>query len=384
MSPTTTTFDTAYASATIHPGAQYSIAKAQCTLTPYLAFAEPYPSGWTFKNILELIAGICTLFCLLATSILVFTHLTNWVRPVEQKQIIRVISFAPVFALFNFFSLWFYWQSWILRPFAELYEFCCLVAIFYLMVVYVSPDQGSRDSFYDHMQRVTWWSQRAKHDHGSLRWFHSVWICVFQVLPAKIIINVVTWVLNYRLCPIVYIDSKVSTGISVVQAISTSVCVWALLVFHRRMKHEMEGHRTFAKISAFKGFVSIVLIQTTLFTGLAEHRVFHRTATVSIMDFVIGTPSFMVCVEMFIVSLLFLWSFSASEYKNQLRSQSNSGHVQKSSVARAILDVLDIRDVLHGCWYWCKLVFCCGYGRLHDTPSKYVQRTGQEHDLKKV
>ena len=338
----TTTADAAYSAATTDPQGQYDYAKAHCTLTPYLAYAEPYPSGWTYKHILELVAGIGAVLCLFSITALIFTHLTIWVRPAEQKQIVRILLFAPVFAIFNFFGLWFYDISWILTPFAELYECFALVAVFYLMVLYVSPDEGERETFFHHLQRLGRYSQQPKHNRGSLQWFQVTWILVFQILPAKLAINVVEWGLSAAMCPIAYMDSKASTAVSVVQSLVTVMCVMAILGFHRRLKKEMQGHHAFAKLATFKGFVGIVLLQTPIFAGLAEHHGFKPTQYVSYTDFIIGTPSFLVCVEMFIVSLLFLWSFSAVEYKNLAKSQ----NLSRDGVGKALLDVINISDML--------------------------------------
>ena len=362
----TTTIDAAYQAATADPTQQYAYATAHCTLTPYLSFAEAYPSGWTYKQILKLTGGIGLVLCLLTSTALIFTHLTIWVRPNEQKQIVRIILFAPIFAIFNFFALWFYQLSWILWPFPELYECFALVAVFYLMVLYVSPDEGNRETFFHHLQRIGRYSQQPKHGRGSLRWFQVTWVLVFQILLAKLVINAAEWILNAAMCPITYAGSKASTAVSAVQSIATVVCVMSILGFHRRLKKEMDGHHALRKLATFKGFVGIVLLQTPVFSGLAEHKVFHGTQYISIIDFTVGTPSFLVCVEMFLVTLLFLWSFNALEYKNLARSQ----NLAREGVGKALLDVANISDILKGCWYMCRIVFAGGMGRALDSPSE--------------
>ena len=299
----------------------------------------------------------------------------------EQKQIVRILLFAPVFAIFNFFGLWFYDISWILTPFAELYECFALVAVFYLMVLYVSPDEGKRETFFHHLQRLGRFSQQPKHNRGSLQWFQITWVLVFQILPAKLAINVAIWGLNAAMCPIAYVDSKASTAVSVVQSLVTVVCVMTIIGFHRRLRKEMDGHHALAKLWTFKGFVGIVLLQTPIFAGLAEHHVFHPTQYVSYVDFIIGTPSFLVCLEMFIVSLLFLWSFSAAEYKNVARAQ----NLSRDGVGKAVVDVINISDILKGCWYMCRIIFCGGMGRALDSPSgptKNVDGCGSNVDLR--
>lgn len=86
-------------------------------------------------------------------------------------RIVRIIIFAPFFAIFNFFSVWFYRKSWILEPIPEIYETFALIAMFYLLVVYVAPDVDDRESFFQHLQRIGRYSKKPKHNRGSLRWF---------------------------------------------------------------------------------------------------------------------------------------------------------------------------------------------------------------------
>lgn len=65
----------------------------------------------------------------------------------------------------------------------------------------------------------------------------------------------------------------------------------------------------------------------------------------------------MTCVEMFVVSVVFLWSFSAEQYLELSTSLPRT-----RSLGGAVADVLDIRDIGQGIWYMCKIAFCCGGG----------------------
>lgn len=186
---------------------------------------------------------------------------------------------------------------------------------------------------------------------------------VFQILPVNLIISLVSWILSAVECPLDYTISHTATAITVIDSIATSVCVLAIIGFERRMKDETKGHKAVYKLWTFKGCVGLILTQGPVFSFLAEYKIFDRTKYMSVTDFVVGTPAFLICVEMFLVSLLFLWSFSATEYMRMVAS-----HAPKMGVGRAILDVLDIRDILNGCWYMTKILFCCGTGRVVEPP----------------
>ena len=77
----------------------------------------------------------------------------------------------------------------------------------------------------------------------------------------------------------------------------------------------------------------------------------------SVFDFAVGTPAFMTCVEMFVVSVVFLWSFSAEQYLEL------SGSLPRTrSLGGAFVEVLDVRDIFQGIWHMCKIAFCCRDG----------------------
>ena len=186
-----------------------------------------------------------------------------------------------------------------------------------------------------------------------------IWVIVFQILPAKLVLNLLDWILGAVECPIKFRLSRTATALSVIESIVTSICVLGIVWFARRMAPELKQHKVVYKLLSFKGIVGITLTQAPVFQLFAQYNWFHRTQYVSILDFVVGTPAFMTCVEMFIVSVIFLWSFSAEQYL-----ELSTTLPRTRSLGGALVDVLDIRDIFHGIWYMCKIAFCCD-GRSH-------------------
>ena len=203
-------------------------------------------------------------------------------------------------------------------------------------------------------------TQRVKADENKL-----LWVGVFQVLPVKLIVNLLEWILSATMCPLKYQLSKTSLAITVIESVSTSICIASVITFAQRVAADLKGTKTRAKLISFKGIVGITLTQTPVFVGLASYGGFHRTKTVSVFDFTVGTPAFMTCCEMFLISVVFLWTFTAEPYLNLMGSMPRC-----RSVGGAFLEVLDIRDILKGCWYMTKIIFCCGGRAQMDTVEK--------------
>ena len=195
---------------------------------------------------------------------------------------------------------------------------------------------------------------------------------VFQILPLKLALNLAVWILGLAMCPLKFRLSKEATALSVIESVATSICVLGIVWFARRMAPELKQHQVIHKLWSFKGIVGITLTQAPVFQLFAQNSWFHRTQYVSIFDFAVGTPAFMTCVEMFAVSVIFLWTFSAEQYLGL------SGSLPRTrSLGGALVDVLDIRDIFYGIWYMCKIVFCCGGG------SRAISKDfgGKESDL---
>lgn len=161
------------------------------------------------------------------------------------------------------------------------------------------------------------------------------------------------------MCPLKYQLGKISLAITVIESVSTSICITSVITFAMRVAADLKGTGTRGKLISFKGIVGVTLTQTPIFIGVTSYGVFHRTKHVSIFDFTVGTPAFITCCEMLLISVVFLWTFSATPYLNLMSSMP-----RRRSLGGAFLEVLDIRDILKGCWYTTKVIFCCG-GRMH-------------------
>lgn len=55
-------------------------------LTNATVAAAPYSSGYTYQNIILIVSAVTTVLCLIFTVSLVTVHLSNWVKPHEQKH----------------------------------------------------------------------------------------------------------------------------------------------------------------------------------------------------------------------------------------------------------------------------------------------------------
>lgn len=98
-------------------------------------------------------------------------HTVYWVRPVEQRQILRIIMFNVVFSLSAFFSIYFYASAVYNHAWAVYYEGFAMTALFLLYVQLICANPNDRAQYFSNLQRL-WYNGKIKESsNGSLRWF---------------------------------------------------------------------------------------------------------------------------------------------------------------------------------------------------------------------
>ncbi|KAF2238186.1 hypothetical protein EV356DRAFT_508855 [Viridothelium virens] len=339
---------------------QLAEAKAHCTSPAFFQEAAPIFNEWTLHNILTFVAGMCTLFTMTLSFGLAIFHLANYVNPVEQKQFVRIVITPAVFAIFNFFGVWFYDAAPYLEPIADYYEIFALVALFYLCLNYATPEEGQREAFFRELERIDARKKTKLHNQGSLRWFYVIWFLVFQSLVSRFFTTISTWVSTATLCPLNHDIIYAKVIISVIESFSTSLALTGIITFCTRLRPIMRAHQVLAKLVTFKLIVFIQIIQTVIFPALSQAGVFTPAKTVAIDDWTVGIPAFLTCCEMLIFSVAFLHPFRPGPYLPPKGADSNSmeslhaagsQYQQRHGFWHALLDVLNLWDILSGIWF---------------------------------
>lgn len=182
-----------------------------------------------------------------------------------------------------------------------------------------------------------------------------LWILVFQVTIFRILTLVASEVVQSLTCPLSKTRAYVNILIQVIQGISTTITVTAIIVFEKRMHSRLQnhGHRPLLKLISFKLIVGIEALQDVLFSLLAETGVYFPKPPyhVSYSDFAVGVPQFILVWEMTVVIIVFMWAYTFEDYRRMLVA----GEPILMPTWRAFLDVLDLSDT----WKSFKYMFTC-------------------------
>lgn len=151
--------------------------------------------------------------------------------------------------------------------------------------------------------------------------------------------------------------------VEVLETITISFCVYGLLRFYTYTKDVLRVRRAFVKFVCFKIIVAIRFTQAWVFSLAlsyggkydlvqkvdfetcteCRYQVVDTSSSFTYNDIIWGIPSLLTCIEMVIFSVLFWYAYSSSEY-----SQASKPKLERMSVGKAVGDVLNPSDLLHG------------------------------------
>jgi len=284
--------------------------------------------------------AICTVLVSLFLSIM---HLANYSQPRLQRQLVRAILMPGVYATFAFFAVWFYDAAKWLTPIADLYEVFALVAIFYYINYAIMP-QGQRSMS---VFGSDWNTLSQYIPGGDLVKYSKTWIGVVQILPGRIILTIIQFIVNGIWCTGSKHLKTATTVINVLNGIQTAICVISILRFYKQAKPQLAGHKIVFKLVVFKVPIALQLVQRAVFSGLNNHDDLHPTATISQADWFYGVPGFMTLCEMFLVVCFFVPAFSWRGFTAGRRAAQAPAEERRGFVL-GVVDVLNVSDIISG------------------------------------
>ena len=107
---------------------------------------KPIIGNVTFQHLEFYIAAGFSCVCVTLMFFVAVSHLSCYVRPREQRQIIRICFYPVTFAICSAFSIFSYPVSIYAQPAAAIYEPVSLAAIFFLFVEFSAGNPENRES----------------------------------------------------------------------------------------------------------------------------------------------------------------------------------------------------------------------------------------------
>lgn len=138
---------------------------------------KPIIGNIKFQRLEFYIAAGFSVICATLMLYVAISHLCCYVRPREQRQIVRICFYPVVFAVCSLFSIYNYGDSLYLQPTASLYEPVSLTAIFFLFVEFAAGKPDTREQYFYELENKRQVGPRfgkkrwVVANGGSLRWY---------------------------------------------------------------------------------------------------------------------------------------------------------------------------------------------------------------------
>lgn len=146
------------------------------TLEDSIIAEAPLWKGFTFHHFGLFLAAIFGLISVVVSLWLIYMHATHYLRPNEQKNIIRILFMIPVYSVVSFLSYLFYKHAVYYEVLRDCYEAFAISSFFTLLCFYIAPDLHEQKEYFRGIRPQNWflgvfWMQKCTggEDRGPLR-----------------------------------------------------------------------------------------------------------------------------------------------------------------------------------------------------------------------
>ncbi|KAF9108107.1 hypothetical protein BGX29_003303 [Mortierella sp. GBA35] len=238
--------------------------------------------GWALCGVFALIASVLTFR-------LLYKHAKNYTKPVEQRQIMRILLMIPIYAIISGLSYRFYKEAVYYEVIRDCYEAFVIHSFFMLLLTYLGDDNEARRA------KITG-SEREKlmfplncfyYNPQSDMFLHYMKYGILQYVVIKPIATIAAVVLQYKdiYCPTSFSFAFGRVYITIINFISVTVAMYCLVIFYMNIKAEIQ-----------------------------DRNVFKATEYWSVENIELGISALLVCFEMVVFAILHMYSFSYVEY----------------------------------------------------------------------
>ncbi|KAK7189683.1 hypothetical protein DPSP01_014785 [Paraphaeosphaeria sporulosa] len=337
---------------------------------------DPLWNSLTFHHFGLIISATFGALAVAIAFMLILRHATHYLKPYEQKHIIRILLMIPIYAVVSFLSYLYYHKAVYFEVLRDCYEAFAISSFFTLMCHYIAPNLHEQKEYFRGVQPKNWvwpvtWMQKCTggQDKGWLRrprsgltWFNVVWLSIFQYCFIRPFFTVVAVITQHfgRYCQSSKDPRFAYIWVAGFEAVSVTIAMYCLIQFYIQLKEDLAPHRPFMKVLCIKLVIFFCFWQSWIISLLtAEGGPLKATKQIAGPDLRIGIPSMLTCVEMSIFAVLHLFAFPWKPYDLARRHEPlpQAGHEQVPEVpkkyahgpARALISTFNPWDIVKAC-----------------------------------
>ena len=125
-------------------------------LTHAIVQETPVWHDMQFHHFGEILSALFALIAILMSWYLIWRHCTHYLKPWEQRHIIRVLFMVPIYAFVSFLSYYFYRHAIYFEVMRDCYEAFAIASFFALLCHYIAPDLHSQKDYFRGLKPKGW------------------------------------------------------------------------------------------------------------------------------------------------------------------------------------------------------------------------------------
>lgn len=253
----------------------------------------------------RILAGFCTLMCVLMTGCLVFLHLSALVDPPQQRRVIRILLMAPIYSLHSFLALWFHGLAPVLGLVRDAYESYVIYTFYHLLMGYLGGEAHALALRAGSSVRCL--APLCCLGHFSLsRRTLTIWKALLtQYMLLKPTLSFVAMILYF--CDLYHEEDwsfdHLHVYFVIVLNLSVTAAFTSLVYFFVEFRSQLSEHRPAGKFLAVKAVVFVTFWQSVVLGVLVHWNVIQgsREGLWTRSEVSTGIQDFLICIEMLFV-----------------------------------------------------------------------------------
>ncbi|GAM27698.1 hypothetical protein SAMD00019534_108740, partial [Acytostelium subglobosum LB1] len=307
-------------------------------------FAESVPAIWA----LFAIAGVFVLLATILSIHLIYKHLKYYTQPDHQRYIVRIVFMIPIYAIYSLLSLVFHSYEVYFSLFRDCYEAYVLYMFFCLCVSYGGGDRNLVTHFISHppLKLPMPLFCKVKPNERFLQ------ICRMGMLQYVLIRPTITLVSAILARFHLYSEGEFKVTdfypyASLIINLSVTVALYIIVLFYQATIEELAPYKPLLKFTSIKIVVFFCFWQSVVISGMVTLGVIKGIDGWETGEVSAGLNNFLICFEMFGVSILHIYAFPYELYRVRAFSSAPLIHrVEMGSVFKSVINSVSQRDMV--------------------------------------
>ncbi|KAK4502596.1 hypothetical protein PRZ48_006022 [Zasmidium cellare] len=292
---------------------------------------DPLWHDFTFHHFGLLLCAIFGLISVVVSLWLIAMHALHYLRPNEQKHIIRILFMIPVYSIVSFLSYMFYRKAVYFEVLRDCYEAFAISSFFSLLCYYIAPDLHEQKEYFRGIKPVNWflgvfWLQKCtggenkgpfRKPRSGLTWFNVIWAGIFQYCFVRVFFTIVSVISEAfgRYCEASLSPEYAHIWVLAFECVSVTVAMFMVIQFYIQLKDDLSEHKPFLKVLSIKLVIFFSFWQTIVISFLSSGSgPLQPTKKLAYQDIKIGIPSVLLCIEMAAFSVMHIFAYPWKPY----------------------------------------------------------------------